>query len=286
VVEPTWDPGQYSRFDAHRARPFDDLMSRVTALDPGLVVDLGCGDGPLTLTLQRRWPGARVVGLDASSEMLAAARGHDSDGAVEWVQADLRVWDPAALGAHADVVVTNATLQWVPDHLDLIVRIVGALTPGGWFAMQVPDNLDAPSHALMREVADAHPRAADLRAAVDRLSVESPQTYLELLAGLGCEVDVWTTTYLHVLDPDDETEHPVLEWVRGTGLRPVLTALAGDPGGLEAFLADYRERLAAAYPRTLAGVVMPFRRTFAVARAAGAAGAARAARAARAVADR
>jgi trans-aconitate 2-methyltransferase len=273
VAEPTWDPGQYSAFGDHRARPFHDLMSRVTAVDPGLVVDLGCGDGSLTITLRQRWPGARVVGLDASAEMLAAARGHDREGEVEWVQADLRLWDPAALGAQADVVVTNATLQWVPDHLDLIVRVVGALAPGGWFAMQVPDNLDAPSHALMREVADAHPRAADLRAAVERLSVESPMSYLELLAGLGCEVDVWTTTYLHVLAPHEETEHPVLEWVRGTGLRPVLTVLAGDRLGLEAFLADYRERLAAAYPRTEVGVVMPFRRIFAVARTARAAAA-------------
>ena len=187
------------------------------------------------------------------------------DGSIRWVQADLRQWDPSALDAAPDVVVSNATLQWVPGHLDLIARVVRALTPGGWFAMQVPDNFDAPSHALMRDAASAHRRSTELLPAVSRLAVEPPATYLELLAGLGCRVDVWSTTYLHVLDPGGEVDDPVLEWVRGTGLRPVLAVLT-DPDEREEFLADYRARLRDAYPRTGAGVVMPFRRTFAVAR--------------------
>ncbi|MGA8045904.1 MAG: methyltransferase domain-containing protein [Dermatophilaceae bacterium] len=265
MVEASWDPALYARFGDERGRPFRDLLARVGATEPAVVVDLGCGNGPLTLSLLRRWPRAEVIGLDASPEMLEAARGLDTDGSVRWVQADLREWDPSALDAAPDVVVSNATLQWVPGHPDLITRVVSALAPGGWFAMQVPDNFGAPSHVLMRETAAAHRRAADLLPAVSRLAVERPESYLEVLAGPACEVDVWSTTYLHVLDPAGEVEDPVLEWVRGTGLRPVLAVLT-DPAEREDFLTDYRARLREAYPRTAAGVVMPFRRTFAVAR--------------------
>ncbi|NLW98952.1 MAG: methyltransferase domain-containing protein, partial [Actinomycetales bacterium] len=152
MLESTWDPGQYARFGDERARPFVDLMARVRADDPAVVVDLGCGSGELTLTLADRWPRASVIGVDHSPQMLTAAREVDALQRVGWVEGDLTDWDPASLGAIPGVVVTNAALQWVPGHLGLIDRVVGALAPGGWFAMQVPDNLDAPSHALMRQV--------------------------------------------------------------------------------------------------------------------------------------
>lgn len=265
MSEATWDPAQYARFGDERGRPFRDLLARVDVSAPTVVLDLGCGNGPLTLSMAERWPAARVIGIDHSPQMLAAARGLDARGRVEWREADLASWDPLTLGVTPDVVVTNATLQWVPGHLGLIARVVAALAPGGWFAMQVPDNLGSPSHALMREVAAAHPRAADLAPAVGRLQVEPPEAYLERLATLGCDVDVWSTTYFHVLDPEGELEDPVLEWVRGTGLRPVLAEL-GDDAEREEFLTAYRSRLRTAYPRTTAGVVLPFRRTFAVAR--------------------
>lgn len=262
--ESSWDPGQYARFGDERARPFFDLLARVEAVDPAVVLDLGCGNGPLTLTLADRWPSASVIGVDHSAQMLAAARELDALKRVSWIEADLTDWDPSSLRVAPDVVITNAALQWVPRHLDLIDRVVGALAPGGWFAMQVPDNLDAPSHALMREVAAGHNRSVDLTPAVTRLRVESPAVYLERLVGLGCQVDVWSTTYFHVLDPHGGLTDPVLEWVQGTGLRPVLAVLT-DPQEREEFLAPYRARLREAYPRGPAGVVLPFRRTFAVA---------------------
>lgn len=264
-MDATWDPEQYARFGDERGRPFRDLLARVGAVSPRTVVDLGCGDGPLTLSLAQRWPTARVIGLDASPEMLAAARARDPAGSVTWVEADVRTWDPRSLEVAPDVVVTNATLQWVPAHRELIARVVAALAPGGWFAMQVPDNADAPSHSLMREVASRQERAAELLPATSRLQVESPDAYLHLLSDLGCEVDVWSTTYLHVLDPEGHLADPVLEWVRGTGLRPVLAALR-DGSERDRFLAEYSAGLRAAYPRTPVGVVLPFRRTFAVAR--------------------
>src|SRR6478735_8331337 len=158
-----WDPQQYALFGSHRGRPFVDLLSRVAATEPAVVVDLGCGDGPLTLSLTERWPGAWVVGVDSSPQMLAAARELDDQRRVEWVETRVEDWDPGSLGAPIDVLVSNAALQWVPGHLDLFSRWVDALAPDGWFAFQVPNNFDAPSHALMREVAARQPRAAELR---------------------------------------------------------------------------------------------------------------------------
>lgn len=259
-----WNPEQYALFASHRGRPFADLLARVDAARPRVVVDVGCGDGPLTLSLARRWPGARVVGLDSSPEMLDAARALDTDGRVEWVEARAEDWDPASLGAPVDVLVTNAALQWVPGHLDLLPRWVDALADDGWFAMQVPSNFDAPSHALMREVAARHLRADDLLPVLRRAAaVATPAEYLGALASLGLEADVWRTTYEHVLDPDGRQRSPVLAWVRATGLRPVLDVLTDD-AERAAFLDDYAALLDDAYPRRPWGVVLGFSRTFAV----------------------
>lgn len=259
-----WDPAQYARFAGPRSRPFADLLAQVGAQSPALVVDLGCGDGPLTLGLADRWPQARVVGVDSSPQMLAAAREADPGGRVEWVQADIAAWDIASLDAAPDVVVTNATLQWVPGHLELLDRWAGTLADDGWLALQVPGNFDAPSHALMRDVATRQARAGELGAALKRAGSAEPSTYLRILARHGCSVDAWETTYLHVLDPAGEQDNPVLEWVKGTGLRPVLDLLTGEEER-RAFLEPYAAALASAYPRTSVGVILPFRRVFAVA---------------------
>jgi trans-aconitate 2-methyltransferase len=196
--------------------------------------------------------------------MLAAARGHDPHGRVEWVQASAQEWDPVSVGAPIDVLVTNAALQWVPGHVDLLPRWVDALAPGGWFAMQVPNNFDAPSHALMREIAARQPRAAELAGPLSRVRhISSPGAYLRALARLGLEPDVWETTYQHILDPEGHQRSPVLEWVRGTGLRPALDVLT-DEAERQAFLEEYATALDDAYPREPHGVVLGFRRIFAV----------------------
>ncbi|MDF3043973.1 MAG: trans-aconitate methyltransferase [Ornithinibacter sp.] len=269
----TWDPTAYARFSAERSRPLADLVAQVRTDDPALVVDLGCGHGPATMMLAELWPKARIVGVDASEAMLEAARERDGHGRVEWVQSDLREWDPASLGQAPDVIVTSSTLQWVPGHLDLLDAWVTSLGDGGWLALQVPGNFDAPSHRLMRETAERHERAGELTAALDLPAVGEPATYLRYLARLGCEVDAWETTYLHVLDPAGEDENPVLSWVTATALRPVLDILT-DPEERASFVTPYAEQLAEAYPRTPVGVLFPFRRVFAVARKAAPRGAA------------
>lgn len=261
----TWDPRRYGQFSNERTRPFADLMARVGAEDPRLVLDLGCGHGPTTLSLAQRWPDARIVGVDSSAEMLASARELDTERRVEWIEADLAEWDITSLGAAPDVIVTNAALQWVPRHLPLIEGWLDVLAPGGWFAMQVPGNFDAPTHALMRETAVAHARSGELEAASTRYGAGDPGTYLRIISAHDLAVDAWETTYTHVLDPSGESDNPVLDWVTGTGLKPMLDVL--DEGEeRDEFIATYAEKVLKAYPRTPAGVLLPFRRVFAVGR--------------------
>ncbi|MHB9753289.1 trans-aconitate 2-methyltransferase [Streptomyces sp. BYX5S] len=258
---PRWDPQQYLRHADHRARPFVDLLARVPALpgEPARVADVGCGPGNVTTLLTVRWPTARVTGYDNSREMLARAAEHATD-RLDFAYADAADWTPTET---YDLIVSNATLQWVPDHADAFPRWIDAVAPGGTFAFQVPGNFAAPSHALMRELAESA-RWKDRLAGVLRHgdAVLTPAQYLARLAGLGCEVDAWETTYLHLLEGPD----PVLDWVKGTGLRPVLTALADDPEAREAFVDEYRGLLREAYPATDHGTVLPFRRIFVVAR--------------------
>ncbi|HVT65919.1 MAG TPA: methyltransferase domain-containing protein [Mycobacteriales bacterium] len=262
--EPGWDPVQYLRYADERSRPFFDLLARVPVAAPSLVIDLGCGPGTLTRTVTERWPGADVIGVDSSQEMITRAESETALNRLSYVCADLRSWLPGAPSAQRapDVVVANAVLQWIPGHLDLIGEIAGWLAPGGSFAFQVPANFDSPSHVVIRELRQSAQWRDRLAADADReAAVEPPAAYLDALAAAGLQPDVWQTTYLHRLSGSDA----VLEWVKGTALRPVLTALEGDDVAIDAFLAECGERLRAAYPPGADGTtVFPFRRTFAV----------------------
>jgi len=251
----SWDPERYLHYADERGRPFVELLARVGAEQPSAVVDLGCGPGNLTRLLAERWPGATVRGIDASPEMIAAAR-RDVTG-IDFEVGDLRDW--AASAAPVDVLVSNATLQWLPDHLDLLPTLLERVRPGGWLAFQVPGNFAEPSHTLRSELAAEAPYAAHTRDVAVPAS-HDPEDYLAALAPLGCEVDAWETTYLHVLTGED----PVFTWVSGTGARPTLQALPEDLR--PRFEAEFKRRLRAAYPDRGYGVVLPFRRIFVVAR--------------------
>jgi trans-aconitate 2-methyltransferase len=197
--------------------------------------------------------------------MLDRARRNDSLERVEWVSGDVESWDPAQVGAPIDVIVANSLLQWVPSHMRLIPSWIAALAPGGWFAMQVPGNYNAPSHTLLREVASRSPRAAELLPRLGRgEAVSEPAVYLFLLAGLGCEVDAWETTYQHILDPGGDQSETVLEWTKGTALLPVFEVLTEERERAD-FVAAYGAALLQAYPRQSFGTVFALRRIFAVA---------------------
>ena len=249
---PGWDPHVYLRHADDRSRPFVDLLARVPG-EPRSIIDLGCGPGHLTDVLRARWPDATVHGVDSSPEMIEAARAR-SDGA-SYEQADVATWTPPQ---EVDLIISNALFQWVPDRARVVRRLTDSVLPGGVFALQVPDNADAPSHGLLRELAAREPYARHT-AGVQRVPPGPPEQYLELFAELGWVVDAWSTTYLHVLPGDD----PVWSWVSGTGARPVLQALPADLR--DRFVTEYQAALREAYPRRSYGTVLPFRRTFAVA---------------------
>ena len=250
-----WNPVKYLEFADERSRPFFDLVAWIAAGNPKTVVDLGCGPGQLTASLADRWPDAAITGVDSSLEMIERAAECRSD-RVGFKLEDLRDWRPER---PVDVIVSNAALQWVPDHRALLPGLVGSLTPGaGWLAFQVPGNFGEPSHTLLRDLAAA-PRYAPHLTDIAWPDADPAATYLDDLVRLGCRVEGWETTYLHVLEGPD----PVFRWISGTGARPVLNALP-DPVRAE-FECEYRGRLRDAYPAQPYGTVLPFRRIFVVA---------------------
>lgn len=251
-----WDPAKYLDFADLRGRPFFDLTARIGATAPRRVVDLGCGPGNLTAALAQRWPQAALEASDNSPEMVAAARKLGIDAEL----IDVRQWSPKP---DTDVVVSNAVLQWVPEHRELLERWVRELPRGAWIAIQVPGNFDAPSHALTRELAASAGWAGKLGSVGlrDDAAVDAPTQYAERLARLGCQVDAWETTYTQRL----HGENAVLEWITGTALRPVKAAL--DAADWPRFRSELAAMLERAYPPRDDGTTwFGFRRIFVVAR--------------------
>jgi trans-aconitate 2-methyltransferase len=249
------------KFSDHRARPALELLDRVPLDAPKVIYDLGCGSGSMARLMAERWSAATVYGLDNSPEMLQRAASEPSR--VHWVEADIRTWTPESA---PDLIYSNATLQWVDDHQELFPRLLSFLSPGGCLAVQMPLSWSMPSHRLMREtLADGGPDNtpigdAALRAAVARKWVDDMEVYYDLLIPHTSHLDIWATEYLQVLAGED----PVLEWVKGTGLRPILNGL--NDTDREVFLATYRQRLLQTYPTRADGhTLYPFRRLFIVA---------------------
>ena len=251
-----WNPAHYLTYSNERGRPFVEMLARIDA-EPVRVVDLGCGPGNQTALLADRWPEADVTGVDDSVEMIAAAQ--DSGLRLRFEVGDVRIWQP---DEPVDVLITNATLQWVPGHLDLLTHLVGQVAADGWFAMSVPGNFEEPSHTIRRDLESRAPYAA-YAAGLPAPAAHDPEVYLAALSDLGLEVDAWETTYLHVLDASQDPD-PVFTWVSGTSARPVLGALPEDLR--EDFVGEFKQRLEAAYPTSSGRVVLPFRRVFAVGR--------------------
>jgi trans-aconitate 2-methyltransferase len=256
----TWDPQQYAQFWDQRRRPALDLIARLRPdAPPRRILDLGCGPGTVTTLLADRWPAAEIVGVDASPVMLDDARALLPD--VTWVEGDLATHEPDAA---PDLVFTNAALHWVPDHRTLIPRLFGLLAPGGTLAIQVPDKWDAPSHTIGFEIAAQDRWRHALDGALDPHPLLAPTDYLDLLLPLAADVDLWSTTYHHVLEGPD----PVVEWFLGSFLRAFLSRLPEAEGG--EFVAEYAAAMREAYPARPDGrTVMPFPRLFIVATAPG-----------------
>jgi trans-aconitate 2-methyltransferase len=250
-----WNPALYSRFEEERTRPAAELLARVPLAAPRHVVDLGCGPGNSTEILLRRYPAARIVGTDTSQAMLEAVRKRLPG--LTFERSDIAEWSAAE---PIDLLYANASLQWVPDHARLIPRLLGSLAPRGALAIQMPDNLDEPSHVLMRETA-GDPRFAPLIGDASRLRARIPseQRYYDWLAPVA-HVDIWRTTYYHPVDGAGA----IVQWLRSTGLKPFLEPLTAE---LQArYLSEYEHRIDAAYPPRADGKrLLAFPRLFIVA---------------------
>jgi trans-aconitate 2-methyltransferase len=252
-----WDATQYGQFRGERSRPFFDLLERIPDRGYKTIVDLGCGTGDLTSVLADHWPEARVLGLDHSEEMLVPARERADPGVLDFIPGDLATWRPAQ---PVELIVSNAAFQWVPDHGALFAHVASCLAPRGVLAVQMPGNFDSPSHTLLHQTAAEGPWAEKLRGTLRHDIVLTPAQYVDLAWSRQLEIDAWETIYQHVLPGKDA----VLEWVKGTALRPVMKALQG--AELDGFLSAYAEKLRKAYPETPSGTRFPFRRVFFIAR--------------------
>lgn len=249
-----WSPSQYLAFEDQRTRPARDLLFAVPLKAPRRIVDIGCGPGNSTELLVRRYPDAEVIGIDTSSEMLAAARARLPD--VPFLNADAATWSPEAA---TDIVYANAAFQWVPQHLDVMARLFSELSAGAVFAVQMPDNLDEPSHRLMRKVADRGPWAPQFAEPIARETILPAAAYYDRLTPMAARVDIWRTTYLHPL-PDAAA---IVDMVGSTGLRPYLARL--DEGQRAEFVRRYEAEVAEGYERVSDGILYRFPRFFLVA---------------------
>jgi trans-aconitate 2-methyltransferase len=252
-----WNPALYRRYEDERTRPAQELLARVPLTGAARVVDLGCGPGNSTELLVQRFAGAAVVGTDNSEAMLVSARERLPQARFEL--SDIARWQPEL---PPDLIYANASLQWVPDHETLIPRLFAALAPGGVLAIQMPDNREEPTHRLMREVAAEAPWARAIGDADKLRTMLLPiDGYYDLLAADAAQVDVWRTAYQHPM----ASAAAIVEWVRGTGLKPFVDRL---PAELQAsYLAEYQRRVDGAYPvRTDGKRLLAFPRMFIVAR--------------------
>lgn len=253
MTKPVWSPEQYLKFEDERTRPASDLLSAIPSRDIKFAVDLGCGPGNSTELISQRFPQAVVQGIDSSAEMIKEAKARLPE--CDFATADIDSWQPHQ---NADLLYANAVMQWLPDHARLFPKLMGFLNTGGSLAIQMPDNLEEPTHAAMREVARDEMWAAKMaKADASRSQVGDASFYFELLRSHARRVDIWRTTYHHPLQGLDG----IVEWFKGSGLRPYLSVLDADERSL--FLEKYKDCLARSYRPLHEGIVLlPFPRIF------------------------
>lgn len=253
---PAWDANLYLQFGAERTQPSIDLASRIAVQSPRRIVDLGCGPGNSTEVLRRRWPEAEITGLDNSPEMIAAATKAYPQG--RWVLGDIPAWEAAS---PFDVVFSNAALQWVKDHATAFPHLIKQVAEGGALAVQIPAHIASPVHRLMLQIADEARWREEMEAAKGALTMERPSFYYDALKPYASRIELWETEYNHVMENSDA----IVEWIRGTGLRPFLEALESEDDQ-RAFLEKLRAGVARAYRQQYDGrVLFPFRRLFVIA---------------------
>ncbi|MEG1121898.1 MAG: trans-aconitate 2-methyltransferase [Citrobacter sp.] len=246
-----WSPTLYLQFGSERSRPAAELLGRVALENVRTVADLGCGPGNSTALLHHRWPLAKITGVDSSPNMLNEARVALPN--CHFVEADIGAFE---VEQPLDLLYANASLQWVPDHYELFPHLVSQLKRNGVLAVQMPDNWLEPTHVLMREV--AYERGYPDRG---RAPLPGVHAYYDILTEAGCDVDIWRTTYYHIMD----SHQSIIDWVSATGLRPWLQDLSESEQ--RNYLARYHELLQEQYPLQENGkILLAFPRLFIVAK--------------------
>jgi trans-aconitate 2-methyltransferase len=251
-----WDAGLYLKFASERTQPSLDLIGLIQIENPQRIIDIGCGPGNSTEPLWQRWPEAVVVGLDRSPEMIAAARNKYPERT--WLLGDVQSWKA---DEPFDLIFSNATLQWVPDHETVCLRIFEHVAEGGAFAVQMPAHYESPLHGEIVEVSRDPAWNDRMEGARNALTKHPASFYYDLLGAVASRMDVWETIYYHVVAGPEA----VLDWFRGTGFRPYLAALHSDEERqrFEGLLLDRYKR---SYPPQPGGkVLFPFRRLFFIA---------------------
>lgn len=254
MADASWSPSHYLAFADERTRPARDLLAAVPLASARRVVDIGCGPGNSTELLVERYPGAEVIGIDNSETMLAAATARLPD--VSFIAADVSGWSPPP---GTDLLYSNAAFQWVPQHLDVMARVFAAVASGAVLAVQMPDNLDGPSHRLMQRLAEEGPWAAKFAKPIARERIHPPAVYRDRLMSRAARVDIWHTTYYHPL----RNAAAIVEMIGSTGLRPYLARL--EEGERDEYLRRYEAEVADGYERTADGILYRFPRLFIVA---------------------
>ena len=253
---PTWDSELYLKFEKERTQPSYDLVSRIEIHTPKYIVDVGCGPGNSTAVLKSHWPYAKISAFDNSSEMLD--RAIHTDSTIEWFQADVSTWFPEK---KYDLIFSNAVFQWIPDHEIILPKLISFLSDNGAFAVQMPAHCDSPLHKLLIKVS-RNEKWKDLTSkARNRLKMKTPEFYYDLLAPIVSKIDIWQTEYYHEI----ESVTSIIEWFRGTGMRPFLEALDNESNKL-----DFEKELLTNYQkvyktRVNKKVLLPFRRFFFIA---------------------
>ena len=256
----SWNPELYLRFAAERTRPALDLAMRARTLleaggsaAPPRILDLGCGPGNSTAVLAALFPGSSLVGLDSSPEMIESARKGEVQ--AEWVLCDGATYRPAG---GFDLVFSNAALQWIPDQSAILAKMSSWLRPGGALAIQVPGNGDSPLHQSLRRTAASSAWGSRFEGLEKLIRYEEPPFYFEELAPSGLSVELWESTYWHLLS----SWQAMIDWYSGTGMRPWLERLASE-AERQAFKDAVLEGASAGYPlRPDGSVFFPFRRIF------------------------
>lgn len=251
-----WNPDQYLKFAGERTQPSIDLAARIETENPGSVIDIGCGPGNSTQVLRNRWPGAKITGFDSSPAMIERAMADHPD--AEWITGDASSF---VFKSKYDVVFSNAALQWMQNHEALIPRMYDIVAGRGALAVQVPADFESPLRRTLISVSE-EPKWSKYTAGCDHLlNYRTAGYYYDILSKLSGRVDLWETTYYHILSSHAD----LVEWYKGTGMRPFLERLPDD-GSRKSFEQEVLDGCKQEYElRPDGNVLYPFKRIFFVA---------------------